>query len=357
MTQLNWLFKMAWRDSRRNRGRLILFTSSIIIGIAALVGINSFGENLQRDINKEAKSLLGADLQLETTNPLVDTLSWIRDSLGGVQATSVNFVSMALFPKSGNTRLVFVRAMEGDYPFYGNILTEPEESYQSYRHAQKALVDKTIMTQFDLKPGDQIKLGGLDFEIEGQLLSTPGRASISSSVAPLVLIPRQYLDGTGLVQKGSRVEYNYFFQYEPSFDVEALVERFRPELRAASVGFDTVEERKQDIGEAFSNLTIFLNLVSFVALLLGCIGVASSVHIYIKDKVSTVAILRCLGASGRQSFQIYLIQIAVMGLVGAITGAVLGSILQYFLPELFKEFLPIGDVSRGAFLGFRFPGV
>ncbi|MFQ5448344.1 MAG: hypothetical protein ACE5FF_15575, partial [Saprospiraceae bacterium] len=46
----NWLLKMAWRDSRRNRGRLLLFISSIVIGIAALVAINSFSGNLQKDI-------------------------------------------------------------------------------------------------------------------------------------------------------------------------------------------------------------------------------------------------------------------------------------------------------------------
>ena len=337
---------MAWRDSRRNRGRLLLFISSIIIGIAALVGINSFSDNLQRDINRESKTLLGADLQLESTFPITDTLSWILDTLEGEQASSVNFVSMGLFPRTGDTRLVFVRAMEGAYPFYGEILTEPAGVYESYMNGQQALVDKTLMTQYELKPGDLIKLGSLEFEIAGQLLSTPGRAGISSSVAPLVLIPMQYLETTGLVQKGSRVEYNYFFKFAPDFDVEAITQNMRPSLQAASIGYDTVKERKEDVGETFSNLAIFLNLVSFVALLLGCIGVASSVHIYIKDKVATVAILRTLGASGRQAFQIYLVQIAVMGLIGAISGALLGTILQYFLPELFRDFLPIDKVSR-----------
>ena len=44
-TDLNfpWLLKMAWRDSRRNRSRLLLFVSSIILGIAAMVAIYSLG--------------------------------------------------------------------------------------------------------------------------------------------------------------------------------------------------------------------------------------------------------------------------------------------------------------------------
>src|SRR3546814_3432494 len=61
--------KMAWRDSRRNRSRLFLFISSIILGIAALVAIYSFGDNLRRDIDRQAKALTGADLVIESNQP------------------------------------------------------------------------------------------------------------------------------------------------------------------------------------------------------------------------------------------------------------------------------------------------
>ena len=78
---MNFLFKMAWRDSRRNRGRLLLFVSSIIVGIAALVAINSFGENLQHDIDKQAKELLGADLAINGLNAPTPSVSGILDSI------------------------------------------------------------------------------------------------------------------------------------------------------------------------------------------------------------------------------------------------------------------------------------
>ncbi|MFQ3215115.1 MAG: putative ABC transport system permease protein, partial [Marivirga sp.] len=74
MQKISWLFKMAWRDSRRNRGRLLLFMSSIVLGIAALVAINSFGENLTNQINDEARDLLGADVEIESRSPISDTL-------------------------------------------------------------------------------------------------------------------------------------------------------------------------------------------------------------------------------------------------------------------------------------------
>jgi putative ABC transport system permease protein len=71
------------------------------------------------------------------------------------------------------------------------------------------------------------------------------------------------------------------------------------------------------------------------------VGIASSVHIYIKEKLASVAVLKCLGASRKQSFLIFLIQIAGMGLVGGVIGTVLGLLLQQAFPVLLQEFLPI----------------
>ena len=57
-----FILKMAWRDSRASRRRLVLVSLSVVLGIAALVGIASIGDNLQRTVEQQTKSLLGADL-------------------------------------------------------------------------------------------------------------------------------------------------------------------------------------------------------------------------------------------------------------------------------------------------------
>src|SRR5690606_24405390 len=85
----------------------------------------------------------------------------------------------------------------------------------------------------------------------------------------------------------------------------------------------------------------FLSLVAFIALLLGCVGVASAVNVFVKEKLSSVAILRCLGVSSIDSLLIYLSQILVMGTIGSIVGAFAGSFLQFVLPVVFSDFLPV----------------
>ena len=336
---------MAWRDSRRNRSRLLLFISSIVLGIAALVAINSFSENLLKDIGREAKSLLGADLVFESNQALDSIIDPYFDTIAVSQSNSVNFASMVLFPESGNTRLALIKALEGDFPYYGKFNTTPADAYLNFFNDKKAIVDKTLMLQFGINEGDQIKVGEVTFTIEGKLNSIPGRAGIASSVAPQVIIPKQYLEATGLVQMGSRIEYQYYYKLVENAPAETIGDQFKDMYKEKTIRFDTVDERKEELGEAFLNMNNFLNLIGFIALLLGCIGVASAVHIYIKDKLSTVAILRTLGTSGRQAFIIYLIQIVTMGLLGSILGAALGSILQMLLPIVFGEFLPIENVS------------
>jgi len=344
MPDFNWIIKMAFRDFRKNISRLLLFVSSIVVGIAALVAISSFGENLTKDIDNQAKELLGADLVLENRNPIGDQPI---DSLATQTAAEVNFASMVAFPKTGASRLTQVRALEGAFPFYGILETIPVDGESNFRTGgKKALVEKTLMAQFNAQVGDQIKVGEVEFEIVGELQKVPGQTGITATVAPAVYIPMAYLEETGLVQYGSRVEYNRYFQFADGTDVEKLIEPYQDQWEIDRVDADTVEDRKRSTGRSFGNLSNFLSLVAFIALLLGCVGVASAVNVFVKEKLASVAVLRCLGVSSRDVLFIYLTEIKIMGLVGAILGAALGTLLQFILPAVFADFLPV-EVTVG----------
>jgi len=334
----NWLLKMAWRDGKASLSRLFLFMASIILGIAAVVAIQLFSTNLKDNIQKQSKSLMGADFIVDSRKKPSEKVQKIIDSLGA-DASEVNFVSMAAFPKNEGTKLVKVRAMKGAFPFYGKLSTLPENASASYQELGGALVDATLLLQYNIKPGDSIKLGKVTFPIIGALKSIPGSTAISSSVAPTVLIPFRYLEKTELLQLGSRTEYQYFFK-APEMDLELLDKKIDPILDNENADLDTHTNTSRNLGRRYDNVGRFLNLVAFIALLLGCIGIASSVHIYIKEKLKNVAVLKCLGASRKQSFYIYLIQIVSIGAIGGIVGAAIGTSLQYAFPYILKEFLP-----------------
>ncbi|WP_326986692.1 ABC transporter permease [Chryseobacterium sp. MP_3.2] len=329
---------MAWRDGKASLSRLMLFMASIILGIAAVVSIQLFSENLKQNIQLQSKALMGADYVIDSKQVPSRKVLAIIDSLGA-DAAEVNFVSMASFPKNDGTKLVKVRAMEGSFPFYGDITTVPGDAGKNYQTAGGALVDATLLLQFNISPGDSIKIGELTLPVLGTLQSIPGSTAISSSVAPTVLIPFNLIEKTDLLQLGSRKEYQYFFK-DPTANLNLLSEKLNPILEAENANLDTHISTSERLGKRYDNVSRFLNLVAFIALLLGCIGIASSVHIYIKEKLKSVAVLKCLGASRKQTFLIFLIQIIVIGLVGGIIGSAIGTGLQYAFPYILQEFLP-----------------
>lgn len=334
---------MAWRDSRRSRQRLLLFMSAIVLGIAALVAINSFGDNLAHSIDDQARELLGADLTLSWNRPPSRSAQQLLKTTGRDRAYEVSFASLVSIPKTGGVRLAQVKGLQGNFPYYGTWEVQPASAIQSFRQATKrvALVDDALLVQLGAQPGDSVRVGNLSFLVAGRVTKTPGQAAIAATVAPTVFIPSQFLTGTGLLQRGSRVNYKYYYQFAPGTDVERYIKTISARLDKEGINYDTVAGRKKQTGRSFADLTKYLSLVAFVALLLGCVGVASAVQLYVKEKVASVAILRTLGASGRQAFLIYLLQTSLMGLLGATVGAIAGSVVQLVLPRIFGNFLPI----------------
>jgi putative ABC transport system permease protein len=339
MSNIPWILKMAWRDSRGSRQRLALYLSAMVLGVAALVAIRGFGDNMSRTVDQEAKTLLGADLRLESEQPFDDSTEVLIDSIGGTQSRRISFGSMAVFPKSGGTRLTAVRAVEGGFPFYGALRTLPDSAAQVYQTGRRALVSGTLMSQFDAQVGDSVRIGRVSYQIAGEIQQAPGESSFSSAARPPIYIPKAELD-TSLLSRGSLAEYEVYFQFEDDRNVGQLVSDIEPFAERRDLDTDTVEEEAEDWREGLGNLYRFLSLVGFVALLLGSLGVASAVHVYVRQRLGSIAVLRCLGASAGRTFRIYLAQAGVLGLLGAGTGSLIGIGLQAFVPRLLADFLP-----------------
>ena len=128
-----WAWRMAWRDSRGSRRRLLLYVSSIVAGVAALVAIGSFQANLNAAIEDRAKTLLGADLRIDSQRAFSAEAEELLRSLSPLQSRQVEFASMAYFPGPDTSRLVSVRALEGGFPYYGELETDPIEAAAAFR--------------------------------------------------------------------------------------------------------------------------------------------------------------------------------------------------------------------------------
>jgi len=342
------LLSLAWRESRTARRRLLLYMSSISLGVAALVAIDSFASNVTESVREQSRALLGGDVAFGARQgdftPKADS---ILDSLRqtGIRfARQTTFASMGLVERSGGTRLVQVRAITPEYPFYGTITTSPAGRWAQLQNGRNALVDQSLLITLEARVGDTLTLGYAKFAIIGALVNVPGDPGISATIGPRVFIPASHLAETKLLTFGSRADYEAFAKLPEGTDPGTWLTPLRQRLERNRVRARTVVENEVNLTESIDQLSDFLGVVGLVALLLGGIGVASGVHAFVARKIDTVAVLRCLGATSRQVLIIYVLQAAVMGLVGAAVGAALGVAIQYALPLTVRDFLPV-DVT------------
>ncbi|WP_310571396.1 FtsX-like permease family protein [Gemmatimonas sp.] len=393
------LLRLAWRESRTARRRLALYMSSIAFGVAALVAIDSFAGNVTRSIREQSRTLLGGDMALQARAAfpaVVDTLldSLRTDNIATSRVTT--FASMALAEPSGGTRLVQVRAVSPGYPFYGEIETIPANAWSRVHNESIVFVDPSLLVALDASVGDSLRLGQKMFAIAGTLGNVPGDAGITAVIGPRVYVSDTWLGATALLKFGSRAEYDVVLKLPASLATPAAAKTMARDLRrridpkaaaqqeaqeargeerrgpggedeapaadsvpkavepapdSASglvsgavrtrVRVRTVADTERDFTESVARLADFLSIIGLIALLLGGIGVASGVNAFVSAKIDTVAVLRCLGATSRQVLALYVVQSAAMGLVGAIAGTLLGVAVQFLLPGVVSDFLPI----------------
>ena len=340
-----FLLKLALRDARFSRGRLLLTALAVVAGVAALAATGSLGKNIRAAIDGQARALLGADMVVESRSAPDAEVEAFLASLGGEQAREIAFASMLAVPAAeggvAGSRLVTVRAADAAYPFFGDVVTLPPAVRAELADHASVLVEETLLRQFGLAPGATVRLGQKEFRVAGALQKLPGESAAVALLSPRVLVSREGLEGTGLLGPGALVRYRTHFRFPEGTDVEGLAARERSRMQALRLNADTVEERKRELGRAMDNVNVFLSLTGLVALLLGAIGVAAAMSAMVKRKLATVAVLRCLGAGAGLGLGVFFAQGLAVGLLGSAAGALAGAGLQAALGALVQDFLPV----------------
>jgi putative ABC transport system permease protein len=335
---------LALREARSSTRRLGVYMGTITVGVAALVAINSFRAQVVESVDAESKALLGADLRLDANRAFPDSVLQVLDSAraAGMRISNVTTTLSVALTSAGATQLVQVRAVDGGgYPFYGEMTSEPAGLWPRLGDGRTALLESGLLQQLGVQPGDSVRLGAIWFEVGGALTGLPPELGFRAAVGPRVFIHAAHLPETGLIRFGSLARFEAYLEIRDDAELRRFLEDNRETFRSAGVGVDTADEQAENLARALESLSRFLGLVGLGALLLGGLGVASAVNVFVKDKRRTVAVLRCLGATQRTAFGAYLLQATTLGMLGALLGALLGVLLQAVLPTVIGPVLPI----------------
>ncbi len=335
-----WTWKMAWRDSRTQRVRLLIFSFAIVSGIAALVAIHSLKASVEAGIETQAKELLGSDLQISSRQPVADADIARLSKMASRTARETAFPSMMKFP-SGDARLVQVRGMEGGYPFYGKIETRPADAWQRLADEPGVLLEAAILDQFGAKVGEVVQLGNLRLKILGVIDKGAPRASRFSGFAPEAYLRYSDVQRSGLLGTNSMASHQVHLEIPAGPPSGKLKDQVRKDFPDTPWRLETPDDRRENLGDALDLFQRFLGILALASLALGALGVAGAVQSHVNRRIPTIAILRCLGAPGHLASAIYVAQTAALGLLGALLGAGFGIALQVGAISVFKDQLPI----------------
>ena len=347
--RVGFALRLALRESRSGLRRVGVYMASIALGVAALVSIHSFRDDVSRSVQEQADVLMGANARFSDDRPLEPRVMELIDSLraaGTGVARVTTATSMVLAPSSDAVRLLQVRAIDDGYPFYGAVTTSPPGRWGAHLEAGQVLVDPAVLTQLGVGVGDSIVVGRVRLQIAATVDDLPTDLAFQTAIGPRVHVSQETLDKSELIGFGSLARYEVFLRLPDEGERQAIRDRYSEMLRDARVSYRLAEEQARSLANGVRFLGRFLALVGLAALLLGGVGVASAINVYIREKRTSIAVLRCLGAGQGTAFLAYLIQAALLGLLGAAGGVVLGLVVQRLLPIVLADVLPVDIAAR-----------
>jgi putative ABC transport system permease protein len=348
---------MAWRETRAAWRHFLALFACVALGVGALVGVGSFAASLDRTLAREARALMGGDVELRSARPLdADTRARVARLAGaGATVTRIReLVSMVRQPGPGRALLVELKAVEPAYPLYGRLEREPDRPLAELIGGDGALVEEPLLARLGLRVGDSLLIGAARFTITGVLRREPDRAAGAFTLGPRVLIAAAGLDRTGLVQPGSRVRHRLLVRLPEASPARAVADALGRDLAEPAVRIVTAEEAQPGLRRFFSQLTTYLGLVGLVSLLVGGIGVAAAVRSFVRTKLVPIAVLKVIGGTSSQLVATYALQSLLLGALGSVAGVGLGLGVQALLVPLLAGFVPFEiEIAPSALVAAR----
>ena len=354
---MSFIFNLAWRELRASWRRLLFFFLCIGIGVGSIVALRSMIQSLNRAVAGEARALMTADVQAETSR------EWPQEALAKIEKlarpplvearTETIEAPTMLRPSdasSGGALMVELKGVERGFPLYGDFRLDDGRPFDfALVENGGAVVAPMLLERLNLKVGDRVRIGEREFEIRGVSKQEPG-SSGGFRLGPRVFIARADLEAAGLTGFGSRARRKILFKTADG-RLNELVTTLKTEVGNNLINVRSYRESEESLGEQFARAENYLSLTGLVVLVLGGIGVSSVTRVFVEQKKKTIAVLKCVGATGARLTAAYLAQVLALGAMGSLLGVALAKAALLFVRARFADSLPpnlVYDLQPGA---------
>ena len=358
---MTFVLKMLARELRSSWRRLLFFFVCVAVGVGAIVAIRSVIQSVRTGLMSEARSIIASDVLISTNRPWT---SEVLSALGQRLATDevldrMDAIETATMVRAEGgadaARMVELRGVQPKFPFYGRVVLQDGQTFShDLLRGRGALVRPELLTQLGTKVGGRLIIGGQPFTIRGVIAQEPGRRVGAFSFGSRVLIDYDDLRATELLALGSRASYQILLRVREQA-VEPMTRDIRRDFRDRFVQARSYRSTEDDIGEDLMRAENYLSLVGFVMVVLGGIGVWSVTRVFVKQKIRSVAILKCLGATANQILATYVAQVLLLGIVGSLLGVGIAAVAIAAIPA--SAAAAFGNVSYGLTLSAALQGL
>ena len=347
---MKFIARMAFREIRASWHRLLFFFICIAIGVGAIITLRSLVQNLSARVNREARSLLTADVQVTSntkwdkdTRSILDRYNHLPIIESRTETVDLATMARPEGKTSGVPKMVELKAVNPGYPFYGDLVLGEGQKYDfSLLQGNGALVKPALLASLEARIGDKIRIGKSEFIIRGTVEQEPGNSLTAFSFGPRVIVSYDDATRAGLLGFGSRARYRMLYKVRPNTD-DQLVRVLRSEFKSKPlINIRSFRYSQDRMGESLNQVEDYLSLVGLIILVLGGIGISSVTRVFVDQKMKTIAILKCLGGRNSRVIGTYMAQVLFLGVAGSILGLGLAWLTLLFVPRYFAGRLPFG---------------
>jgi putative ABC transport system permease protein len=338
--------RLALREMRGGLRGFYIFMLCILLGTAAIAGVNSVARSMTDAIATRGKEILAGDIRfaLKHREAKPDEFAYLS-SLGTVSVSS-SLRSMVRRQDKQNQALAELKAVDGAYPLYGRFVADPDRPLADLLEEDNgtygAVAQPALLDRLGIKVGDRILVGDLTFAVRGTIVTEPDQLSDGFLFAPRLMIARQALFKTGLLQPGSLVDHDYRIKLDdPSKKKHAIRKEAKAKFPEAGWAIRGANNAAPALSDNIRRFSQFLALVGLAALAAGGVGVANAVSAFLDQKRQVIASFKSLGAPGHLIVMIYMIQILAIAAVAIVAGLAIGTIVTPIAGYFLKGFIPI----------------